>query len=157
MDECGECEPQSRTSLLPPFYPYQSRPVLTYCPPTQVTEVSDFLVANIFPYWEDAPITSSLEYFNAALANISSFEAQEDIEVWIGETGWPVASNVKHVGEPGIENLQKYWSEIVCSKGFQERSAFFYIDCDEGDSPAWGVYELDGGERIDMRCDGPVS
>ncbi len=78
--------------------------------------------------------------------------------MWIGETGWPYAHPAE--GKPGVVNgkqsLQRYWTDVVCSEGFQGRNAFYYIDCDGGDQPEWGVYGLDGEARVDRFECGPV-
>ena len=128
---------------------------------SQVTDVADFLVANIFPYWEKAQIHQAKDYFDAAINNITAFEESEDVEVWIGETGWPVSvpPGLPFPGVPGDASLQQYWSSIVCSQAFQQRNAFYYIDFDAGepaDRPEWGVFKQNGDPKIkNMQC-GPV-
>jgi exo-beta-1,3-glucanase (GH17 family) len=121
-----------------------------------VTEASDFLVANIFPYWEKSTLNNSIDYFDAALTNITTFENTHGVEVWIGETGWPFlpAAHKSFVGEPGKTSMQRYWDSVVCSSGFRGRNSFYYIDCDEGDVPEWGVWDREGRARIEMGCKG---
>jgi exo-beta-1,3-glucanase (GH17 family) len=126
---------------------------------TAVTNASDFLVANIFPYWEKSTLNNSINYFDAALVNITTLEQKHGVEVWIGETGWPFlpAADKAFIGAPGVGSMQDYWDSVVCSPGFMGRNAFYYIDCDEGDVPEWGVFDGAGKARIDMTCkNGPV-
>ena len=121
-----------------------------------ITDAADFLVANIFPYWENSTIDTAKEYFDVAAQKITDFETKEDIEVWIGETGWPfLAGPAVLPGVVGKENIQRYWNDVVCSEAYQVRNSFYYIDCDQGDMPEWGVWGLDGSPRIGFEC-GPV-
>ena len=66
-----------------------------------------------------------------------------------------IAPTTLEPGVPGKQNLQAYWWNVTCSPDFQGRNAFYYTDCDEGDSPEWGVFGLDGVARIEFGC-GPV-
>lgn len=55
-----------------------------------------------------------------------------------------------------VENLQRYWKDVVCSKEFLERDAFFYIDEDYGSTPDggphWGILDESGKSKIDLTC-----
>lgn len=97
---------------------------------------------------------------------MTELEQQEDINVWLGETGWPVTvpaslladTGLPYPGIPGKASLQKYWNSIICSEDFQSRNSFFYVDYDDGepaDRPMWGVFNQTGDPRITLQC-GPV-
>jgi exo-beta-1,3-glucanase (GH17 family) len=58
-----------------------------YAHALQVAEVSDFLAANSFPFWEGAPVEQAATQFNTSMVKMDEISKKYDIPVFIGETG----------------------------------------------------------------------
>lgn len=100
---------------------------------------SDFLGANIFPFWHPDPIDKAWESFEFSLQDIK--ERAGNAPVWITETGWPSAGNDTTAS---LENMQKYWSTVGCSLIGKYTTFWFQLEKDTHDpgNLDWGIIDL---------------
>ncbi|KAL5374596.1 hypothetical protein PMIN06_012409 [Paraphaeosphaeria minitans] len=117
---------------------------------------ADFIGANIFPFWHSDPIEEAQASFNESLEGLKKRAGKAPI--WITETGWPSAGQDTLAS---LENMQKYWSTVVCSLIGKYNMFFFELEDshDPGDLD-WGLIEKSSQKpKInDLSCLGlPIS
>ena len=120
------------------YYEFEDRP--------KITEVSDVILANCYPFWEGCSIEYSLLYMKDMYARVKKVAAGK--KVIITETGWPNVGDVFHGAKPSVNNALIYflnaqqWSkdddiDIFYFSSFDEA---WKVD-DEGDVGAfWGLW-----------------
>jgi len=78
-----------------------------------VTDASDVVLMNAFPFWEQIDVDRALERLKQNIR-----ETREAIG-WnkffaVGETGWPTGGNNWGAAAPSVQNQQKYWKAVAC-------------------------------------------
>lgn len=111
-----------------------------------VIDAVDFVGMDAYPYFQST-MANSIENANATFwdAYRATDSATGDKPVWITETGWPVAGPVFGQAVPGIENAERYWSEVQCSATAAGIDTYWYILNDGSSSPSFSV--LGGPQR----------
>lgn len=126
--------------------------------------VDAIILANIFPYYENAAtLDSAIDSFRT---NAQTALTTVDIygkDLWLGETGWPYDDTTIAGRNPNnvanAENAKQYFNKIGCRilKGYG--SSFYYVDWDEDgayDKPHFGILDSRGEAKngIDAYCTG---
>ena len=150
-----DCIPVGHTDTWDSFVEPSNQPVI---------DASDFLTANIFPYWENATIDQAKQLFTNATGQVMTVSKNNaDVPVWLGETGWANADplNVNPSVVASVANLQTYWDNIACGDEFNAMNSFYYIDADaginnlpsyNGGGPEFGVFAKDHTPIINLTC-----
>jgi len=124
-----------------------------------VISSSDFLVANIHPFFGQVSASSAAsnlkQQFNALKGKMNGKT------LIIGETGWPTAGDANGQAVPSVQNLQTYVQQIQCqNKGMQY---YFFDGYDSPWKPAgnlaveqhWGIWQANGsskGVQVKVSC-----
>lgn len=121
------------------YYEFAKRP--------KITEASDIILANCYPYWEGCSIEYSLIYmkdmFNRAV------KAAKGKKVIITETGWPSQGSGLLGALPSYDNAIKYFINTQVWAGEDNIDIFYFSSFDEswkvgteGDVGAyWGLWD----------------
>ncbi len=124
------------------YYEFSNRPA--------ITEASDVIYANCYPYWEGCQFEYSLLYMKNMYHQ--ACKAAKGKKVIISETGWPSQGTAHGKANPSIEYALKYFlntQEWAKSDGVD----VFYFSSfdedwkisDEGDVGAyWGIWDKNG-------------
>ncbi|KAG2181844.1 hypothetical protein INT44_008660 [Umbelopsis vinacea] len=124
-----------------------------------IVSSSDFLVANIHPYFGKVSASSAGANLKAQFMSLKSKLNGKD--VIIGETGWPTAGSANGQAVPSVQNLQSFVQQLQC-----ENAGLKYYVFDGYDSPwkpsgnlnveqHWGLWQADGsskGINIKVSC-----
>ncbi|KAI5851796.1 glycoside hydrolase superfamily [Tricharina praecox] len=78
-----------------------------------VTDVSNVVVMNAFPFWEGIHIDGALERLKFNIRETRKAIGWEKFFI-IGETGWPTDGRDFGAATPSIRNQQKYWKTAAC-------------------------------------------
>lgn len=81
----------------------------------QLVEAVDYVLMNIYPFWEGRPIDGAAAYAVESYLNVRT---QTDKPVVIGETGWPSGGTPEQAGlppnvMPSEENQRRYFEEFA--------------------------------------------
>ncbi|NMH89690.1 glycoside hydrolase family 17 protein [Flavivirga algicola] len=141
MYQVKETIPETPVGYVDSYYEFAQRP--------KITEASDIILANCYPYWEGCDIHYSLLYMKDMY-----YEAQRAAKgkkVIITETGWPSLGEGIHDAMPSFENAIKYFINTQYWSGTNAIEVFYFSSFDEswkvraeGDVGAyWGLWDKD--------------
>ncbi|CAO3694671.1 unnamed protein product [Umbelopsis ramanniana] len=113
-----------------------------------IISASDFLVANIHPYFGQVPATQAAQNLVLQFNNLKKNVKGKPLIV--GETGWPTAGATYGQSVPSTHNLQTYINNIQC---IDKSIKYFFFD--SVDSPwktpgveqHWGVWKSNGASK----------
>lgn len=116
----------------------------------EITEVSDVILANCYPFWEGYPIEHSLLYLKEMYRRAA--KAGKGKKVIVSETGWPNLGTPVKGSVPSYENALKYFIDTFTWADEEEIEVFYFASFDEtwkigaeGDVGAyWGLWDKDG-------------
>lgn len=124
------------------YYEFAQRPA--------ITEASDVILANCYPYWEGTDFEHSLDHMNQMINMVK--EVANGKKIIISETGWPSQGESLKGAMPSRANAMKYFinSQLYCLDENIESFYFSSFDEDwktdsEGDVGAyWGIWDKTG-------------
>ena len=129
-----------------------------------VIDASDFIGVDAYPYFENT-VTNSIEnsrgLFDTAIANVKSTVGGK--EIWVTETGFPVAGPVSNLATPSTTDAKSYWDAVGCGELFNVTNTFWYtLEDNYGGSlstsgPVFGVLDANGSPNFDLSCKGVSS
>lgn len=121
------------------YYEFVERPA--------ITEISDVILANCYPYWEGTDFEHSLDHMNQMINMVKNVANGK--KIIISETGWPSKGESLKGAMPSRANAMKYFinSQLYCLDENIESFYFSSFDEDwkadsEGDVGAyWGIWD----------------
>ncbi|WJJ97053.1 glycosyl hydrolase family 17 protein [Algibacter luteus] len=128
------------------YYEFAKRP--------RITEASDVVLANCYPYWEGCSIEYSLIYMKDMFAR--AVKAGNGKKVIITETGWPSQGLGLLGAKPSHENAMKYFINAQEWSKEDNIDMFYFSSFDEswkvdteGDVGAyWGLWDKDENPKF---------
>jgi len=120
-----------------------------------VIDALDWVGVDAYPYFQSTmanPIDAAPDLFWEAFENTQN--AIGDKEIWITETGWPVAGKDMNLAKAGVEPAQQYWNEIGCAL-FNNYKTWWYMLRDADPTPPtteFGVIGADLKPYYDLSC-----
>ena len=112
-----------------------------------------------YPYFQNTEtnsISDGSSLFDAALGVTQAAAGSKD--VWITETGWPVAGKTENLAVPSTANAKTYWDAVGCPR-FGKTNIFWYTleDTDGGatPNPSFGIIDgntLSTTPLFDLSC-----
>ncbi|EMR10901.2 hypothetical protein PNEG_01047 [Pneumocystis murina B123] len=128
----------------------------------------DIAFVNSFPYWQGYAIEHSVYSFFADISNTINVirSMNYNIEVWIGETGWPTDGLTYGAAVPSVENAAYFWANVICTSLFNGLNVVAFELMDEpwkgnaiglsGQSSNvekfWGVFTIDKRQKYSLEC-----
>lgn len=103
----------------------------------------DFLVANIYPYWDQVSIEGAIGRLDYDYRQVTAVAGGKKVIV---ETGWPTAGPVNGAAVPSGENAARYLSEFVSWSQANAVEYYYFVAFDElwkdegGVGPHWGLW-----------------
>ncbi|MBM4274266.1 MAG: hypothetical protein FJ134_07385 [Deltaproteobacteria bacterium] len=76
-----------------------------------LAEAVDFLLVNIYPYWESISVDNAAEYVITRYQEVA--DAYPDKVVLIGECGWPTGGEVRGGAQPGESQQAKFVADFL--------------------------------------------
>lgn len=119
-----------------------------------VIEALDWIGFDAYPYFQGTMANSidvAPQLFWEAYENTLKATGKE---VWITETGWPVAGKDMNLAKAGVQPAQQYWNEIGCAI-FGKYKTWWYMlrDADPTPPPTeFGVVGADLKPYYDLSC-----
>jgi exo-beta-1,3-glucanase (GH17 family) len=113
----------------------------------RITEASDVILANCYPYWESCPLEYSLLHMKQMFAQ--AVEAGKGKKVIITETGWPSEGGNLNAAYASEVNAMKYFINTQVWSAKEDIDIFYFSSFDEswkvgaeGDVGAyWGLWD----------------
>ncbi|KAG4305159.1 hypothetical protein PORY_001329 [Pneumocystis oryctolagi] len=134
----------------------------------RVIQASDVIFINTFPYWQGVSIEDSFSTFIYSVSRAIEVIriVKHNMEVWVGETGWPTDGDVYGNSVPSLESASYYWKKVICTALYNNLNIFVFELKDEpwkgnaiglsGQSSNvekfWGVFTLDGEKKYSLEC-----
>lgn len=131
-------------------------------------KASNIIFLNLFPYWqgmaiEDSPITF---FSGVSRAMEVSRIINNNLEVWVGETGWPTGGISYGNSLPSVENAAYYWENVICPSLYNGLNVIVFELTDEpwkGDAVGltgqssdvekfWGVFDIRKKKKYNLEC-----
>ncbi|KTW30166.1 hypothetical protein T552_04075 [Pneumocystis carinii B80] len=128
----------------------------------------DIAFVNSFPYWQGFAVEHSTYTFFADISNTFNVirSINHNVEIWIGETGWPTDGVPYGAAIPNVENAAYFWANVICSSLFNDLSVLVFELMDEpwkGDAVGlsgqssnvekfWGVFAIDRKQKYSLEC-----
>ncbi|KAK6352042.1 hypothetical protein TWF718_005191 [Orbilia javanica] len=119
-----------------------------------VTEQLDWIGFDAYPYFQstmDNPIEAAPQLFWDAYEATLQATGKE---VWITETGWPVAGKDMNLAKAGVKDAKTYWDTIGCAL-FGNYKTWWYMLRDADPTPPeteFGVVGADLKPYYDLSC-----
>ena len=137
-----------------------ANPVISSC---------DIVLVNAFAYWQGATIDNAVGVFNddisQAFAKVKSAAGDKQIELWVGETGWPTEGTTYQNAVPGLESAERFYRDGVCKAHNDGTSVFYFEAFDEpwkpdsigedgsaADEKHWGAMTADRKAKFPLKC-----
>lgn len=134
-----------------------------------ITGGVDILLTNGFSYWQgqtDANATASFfDDIMQAYGHIQALSGGNDIELWVGETGWPTDGNKYQDAVPSMEGALNYWKKAICGITKWGVNVFYFEAFDEpwkpksvgqdgsvADETHWGAFNADRSSKFSLEC-----
>lgn len=131
--------------------------------------MADILLVNAFAYWQGAAIADAVTVFNddisQAFARIQSTAGSKQIELWVGETGWPTEGDVYQNAMPSTPNAETFYTNGVCKMVSSGTNVFYFEAFDEPSKPNsvgengqsaneqhWGAMTVDRVSKFNLMC-----
>jgi exo-beta-1,3-glucanase (GH17 family) len=116
----------------------------------KIVEASNYLLVNLYPFWEGYPFEHSLVYLKDMYRRAT--RAASGKKVIVAETGWPNQGAACGNAIPSFENAMKYFINIYTWANEEGVDVFYFSSFDEawkidkeGDVGAfWGLWDKDG-------------
>lgn len=129
-------------------------------------EACDFVFANAFSYWQGQTMANASYSYSddimQAMEHIQSVKGS-DIDIWVGETGWPTEGENFGDSVPSAQNAQQFWKEGICALRAWGVNTFVFEAFDETWKPStsdtsgvenhWGILDSNGTPKYDLSCD----
>ena len=139
MHEVKDRLPNIPMGYVDAYYEFSHRP--------RITEASDVILANCYPYWEGCDIDHSLAHMQAMYGEAA--HAGNGKKVIITETGWPSEGGSLRGAFASAENAMKYFINAQTWSSKQNIEMFYFSSFDEswkvgaeGDVGAyWGLWD----------------
>lgn len=136
-----EALPEIPVGYVDAYYEFVQRP--------SITEISDVLLCNCYPFWEGTHFNDSLEHMSHMYNQVKSVAGDKD--VIISETGWPSEGTSLGGAVPSKANAMRYFINSALWSEDEEIKIFYFSSFDEswktgaeGDVGAyWGVWDKD--------------
>ncbi|KAI9708988.1 MAG: hypothetical protein M1812_007801 [Candelaria pacifica] len=126
---------------------------------------ANILLVNAFPYWQGQEISNAshtlLDDLGQAFGLIQS--SKPDMEIWVGETGWPSAGTDYEAAAASVNNAQQFWKEGICELLTWGINTFAFEAFDESWKPVstgldgsvadernWGVFTAGRSTKYDI-------
>lgn len=134
-----------------------------------ITGGVDILLTNGFSYWQgqtDANATASFfDDIMQAFGHIQALQGDRDIELWVGETGWPTGGSKYQAAVPSVSGALNYWKKAICGITKWGVNAFYFEAFDEpwkpksvgqdgsvADETHWGAFNADRTSKFSLDC-----
>ncbi|MCJ1312427.1 glycoside hydrolase 3 protein [Agyrium rufum] len=129
-----------------------------------------FFMTNAFAYWQGQELTNAthtyLDDIFQAFTHIQNVAGTTDVELWIGETGWPGSGGTNYgAAIAGTQNAATYFQSAVCATLNWDFNVFFFEAFDEPWKPAsvgdsgnaedethWGAYTVERVAKYATGC-----
>lgn len=113
----------------------------------EIVELSDVILANLYPFWEGCPIEYALGHMQAMYGQV--VDAAQGKPIIITETGWPSEGGSFKGAVAGDEAAMKYFIDTINWTKENEIPIFYFSSFDEswktgdeGDVGAyWGLWD----------------
>lgn len=128
-------------------------------------EASDFILTNAFSYWQGQTMANaSYSYVDDIMQSMQQIQAVKgaDIDIWVGETGWPTSGSNFENAYPGVDNASQFWQEGICALRAWGVNTFVFEAFDESWKPMtsgisdvenfWGILDSNGTPKYDLSC-----
>jgi len=129
----------------------------------------DIVLVNAFAYWQGAAIENAVSVFNddinQAFARVKTAAGEKQIELWVGETGWPTEGTTYQSAVPSLQNAQTFYDNGVCKSHNAGTKVFYFEAFDEpwkpdsigedgsaADEKHWGAMNVDRTPKFPLRC-----
>ena len=115
----------------------------------EISESSDLILANFYPFWEGSPIEHSESYLQKMLELTKTFAHGK--KIIIAETGWPTKGQNVSQASPSLNNAAKYFLQAQHWAKENNIDLFYFSSFDEswklkieGEVGArWGLWDED--------------
>ncbi|KAI4713259.1 hypothetical protein J4E89_002238 [Alternaria sp. Ai002NY15] len=123
-----------------------------------VVDNADFIGMTAYPYWNKDSIGTASTSFQGSLEGVKQRAGNRP--VWIAEMGWPFTDSEQHgAAVAGIDELQKFWSEVGCAVFGKYTTFWFELlkDTTSDQKADWSVIDPSSRQsRIkNMSCGNP--
>lgn len=129
-------------------------------------EAADIVLANAFSYWQGQTMdNASYSFFDdimQALGTIQKIKG-DDVEFWVGETGWATEGGNFEASVPSVENAERFWKEGICGiRGWGINTLVFEAFDETWKPPTsgvdgveqhWGFLDDEGKPKYEYKCD----
>lgn len=113
----------------------------------KLSEISDILMINCYPYWEGADIQFASLYIQEMYHKVAKISGGKKIV--ITETGWPSKGQTVKDAVPSNENVMRYFAEISEWGSSKNVEIFYFSSFDESwkihfegwAGTAWGLWD----------------
>ncbi|MBP6237161.1 MAG: MFS transporter [Saprospiraceae bacterium] len=113
----------------------------------KLSEISDILMINCYPYWEGADIQFASLYIQEMYHKVAQISGGKKIV--ITETGWPSKGQTVKDAVPSNENVMRYFAEISEWGSSKNVEIFYFSSFDESwkihfegwAGTAWGLWD----------------
>jgi exo-beta-1,3-glucanase (GH17 family) len=121
----------------------------------RVIAACDVLVANMFPYWENVDIASSIKYLESSYQKITKAAGSKEVMI---ETGWPSAGATRGAAVANPANAA-YYLKAFTSWARSHKVKYFYFEAfdepwkvaHEGEVGGhWGIWDTSGQMKPGM-------
>jgi glycoside/pentoside/hexuronide:cation symporter, GPH family len=112
----------------------------------EVMAECDVILANVYPYWEEEPITGAVGRVETAYESVKAAAGGKGVLI---QTGWPSAGDPRGGAVPSLENERAFLSDFMAWAGSRNVSYFYFEAFDEPwkasrEGPVgahWGIWD----------------
>lgn len=134
-------------------------------------QACDIVLANAFSYWQGQVMNNAsysfIDDIMQAVQQVQSIKGTDDIDFWVGETGWPTDGGNYESAQPSVDNAETFWQQGICAIRAWGINTFVFEGFDEAWKPPstgqngqevqgverfWGVYDANGTLKYDLSC-----
>ncbi|CAN6633047.1 glucan 1,3-beta-glucosidase [Trichomonascus vanleenenianus] len=130
-------------------------------------QAADIILANAFSYWQGQTMANATFSFvddiMQALQVIQTSKGNNEIEFWIGETGWATAGGNFEAAVPSTANAASFWESAICGiRGWGVNTIVFEAFDEtwkpvtsgvDGVEQHWGVFADHAAPKYSLSCD----
>lgn len=130
---------------------------------------ADVLLVNAFAYWQGAAIDGAVSVFEddiaQAFARIRQAAGNRDVELWVGETGWPSEGTTYQAAVPSLKNAERFFKDGACKMVQGGTGTFYFEAFDEPWKPDsigqdgssaneknWGAMKVNREPKFSLKC-----